>query len=234
MPELRRLFPDIPSSPELPSEQERRYLFNGMRDFIARTGRNQPAVYVLDDLHWADDSALLLLQHIAQQLHEMPCSSGHYRDVETASLACRPGELTRLGSWISNGCLGRGAAMLRALSDKTRTLVQAVYSETETVLRGGGSSTWPRRASCSVWCWRRPEVRTGRAGGVRLVISRGSGGDEMPPRHERSRDRPSLQRLLRLGGGRAPRFAGRCGRRGAGALHHRLGRPEAHFCSPTS
>src|SRR4030066_2409147 len=40
MPELRRMFPDIPSSPEWPSEQEGRYLFNGMRDFIARTGRN--------------------------------------------------------------------------------------------------------------------------------------------------------------------------------------------------
>ena len=83
MPELRRMFPDIPSSPELPPEQERRYLFNGMRDFIARTGRNQPAVYVLDDLHWADDSTLLLLQHIAQQLHEMPVLIvGTYRDVE--------------------------------------------------------------------------------------------------------------------------------------------------------
>ncbi len=51
MPELRRLFPDIPSPPELPPEQERRYLFNGMRDFLARVGRAQPLLLVLDDLH---------------------------------------------------------------------------------------------------------------------------------------------------------------------------------------
>src|SRR4030067_519944 len=83
MPELRRLFPDIPSSPALPSEQERPFLSSALRACSARTGRTQPAVYVLDDLHWADDSALLLLQPIAQQLHEMPVLIvGTYRDVE--------------------------------------------------------------------------------------------------------------------------------------------------------
>jgi tripartite-type tricarboxylate transporter receptor subunit TctC len=30
LPGLRKLFPDIPHPPELPPEQERRYLFNGM------------------------------------------------------------------------------------------------------------------------------------------------------------------------------------------------------------
>jgi len=141
MPELRRLFPDIPSSPELPSEQERRYLFNGMRDFIARTGRNQPAVYVLDDLHWADDSALLLLQHIAQQLHEMPVLIvGTYRDVEldvARPLAKTLEELLRqrLAHRISVKRLPQDgvAAMLRALSGQAppEPLVEVVFSETE-------------------------------------------------------------------------------------------------------
>src|SRR4030065_2424238 len=67
MPELRRLFPDIPPPLELPPEQERRYLFNSVREFIERAGRARPLLLVLDDLHWADDSTLLLLQHIAQQ-----------------------------------------------------------------------------------------------------------------------------------------------------------------------
>src|SRR3972149_8683326 len=85
MRSLRRLSPAPPPPPELPPEQEPRYLFNGMREFLSRTGRNQPVVYVLDDLHWADDSALLLLQHIAQQLHEMRVLIvGTYRDVELA------------------------------------------------------------------------------------------------------------------------------------------------------
>src|SRR3990172_7541068 len=141
MPELRRLFPDIPSSPELPSEQERRYLFNGMRDFIARTGRNQPAVYVLDDLHWADDSALLLLQHIAQQIHEMPVLIvGTYRDVEldvARPLAKTLEELLRqrLAHRIAIKRLPQDgvAAMLRALSGQPppEPLVEVVFSETE-------------------------------------------------------------------------------------------------------
>jgi predicted ATPase len=72
MPELRRMFPDIPAAPELPPEQERRYLFNGMRDFLGRAGQAQPLLLVLDDLHWADSSTLLLVEHIAQQIREMP------------------------------------------------------------------------------------------------------------------------------------------------------------------
>ncbi len=42
MPELRRLFPDIPASPELPPEQERRYMFNG--GAYGRTSGTPPAV----------------------------------------------------------------------------------------------------------------------------------------------------------------------------------------------
>ncbi|MEE8347443.1 MAG: AAA family ATPase, partial [Dehalococcoidia bacterium] len=141
MPGLRRLFPDIPAPPELPPEQERRYLFNGMRDFVARTGRNQPAVYVLDDLHWADEPTMLLLQHIAQQLHEMPVLIlGTYRDVEldvARPLARALEELTRqrlahrlpVKRLPQNGV----SAMLRALSgqEPPKPLVDTIYSETE-------------------------------------------------------------------------------------------------------
>jgi class 3 adenylate cyclase/tetratricopeptide (TPR) repeat protein len=141
MPELRRLFPDIPASPELPPEQERRYLFNGMRDFVARTGRNQPVVYVLDDLHWATDASLLLLQHLAQQLHEMPVLIiGTYRDVEldvARPLARTLEELTRqrlahrlpVKRLLADGV----SAMLRALGgqEPPKPLVDAIFSETE-------------------------------------------------------------------------------------------------------
>src|SRR5439155_25357608 len=83
VPELRRLFPEIPLSPELPPEQERRYLLNGVRGFLARAGSAQPLLLVLDDLHWADDATMLLLRHIAQGLPEVPILVvGTYRDVE--------------------------------------------------------------------------------------------------------------------------------------------------------
>ena len=141
MPELRRLFPDIPASPELPPEQERRSLFNGMREFVARIGRAQPLVLVLDDLHWADDATVLLLQHIAQQLQEMPVLIlGTYRDVEldvARPLARALEELhrQRLYHRVSLRRLPEDgvSAMLRALSgqEPPAPLVQAIYSETE-------------------------------------------------------------------------------------------------------
>jgi class 3 adenylate cyclase/tetratricopeptide (TPR) repeat protein len=141
MPELRRLFPDIPAPPELPPEQERRYLFNGMRDFLDRAGRVQPMFLVLDDLHWADDSTLLLLQHIAQQLHEMPVLIvGTYREVEldvARPLARTLEELLRhrLAHRVALKRMPEAevAAMLRALSGQKppKPLIDAVYRETE-------------------------------------------------------------------------------------------------------
>ena len=141
MPELRRLIPDIPASPELPPEQERRYLFNGMRDFLARAGRAQPLILVLDDLHWADEPTMLLLQHIAQQLHEMPVLIvGTYRDVEldvARPLARALEELLRqrLAHDLALKRLPEAAVseMMRALSgqEPPGPLADAVYSETE-------------------------------------------------------------------------------------------------------
>jgi class 3 adenylate cyclase/DNA-binding CsgD family transcriptional regulator len=86
VPELRHLFADIPPPLEVPPEQERRYLFNCVLDSLRRGAQRQPLVIALEDLHWADDSSLLLLLHIAQRIHEMPVLIlGTYRDVELES-----------------------------------------------------------------------------------------------------------------------------------------------------
>ena len=141
MPGLRRVFPDIPPPMQLPPEQERRFLFNSFRDFLARAGRTQPLLLVLDDLHWADDSTLLLLQHLAQQLHEMPVLIiGTYRDMELdvdRPLADALEELhrRRLAHRIALKRLPEASVtvMLAALSgqDPPHPLVRALYGETE-------------------------------------------------------------------------------------------------------
>jgi class 3 adenylate cyclase/tetratricopeptide (TPR) repeat protein len=141
MPELRRLFPDIPQPLELPPEQERHYLFNSVREFVARAARAQPLLLILDDLHWTDDATLLLLQHIAQRLHEVPVLIvGTYRDVEldvARPLARALEQLLRqrLAHRIALRRLPQDgvAAMLDALSgqEPPAPLVQAVYAETE-------------------------------------------------------------------------------------------------------
>jgi len=83
MPELRRIFPDIPPALQLPPEQQRRYLYNAYLEFVGRAARSTPFVAVFEDLHWADEPSLLLLQHLLQALASMPVLLiGTYRDVE--------------------------------------------------------------------------------------------------------------------------------------------------------
>lgn len=83
LPELRNIYPDLPPPIKLPPEQQRRFLFNAVRSWMQRAVKLTPAVTVLEDLHWADEPTLLLLQHIAQTLPTMAqmiiCT---YRDVE--------------------------------------------------------------------------------------------------------------------------------------------------------
>ncbi len=82
-PELRQLIPDLPAPLELPGEQSRPYLFRCFRDFIENSARQRPLLLVLEDLHWADDVTLLLLEHVAGQLSQMPVLIvGTYRDVD--------------------------------------------------------------------------------------------------------------------------------------------------------
>ena len=83
MPELRRMFPEIPLALELPPEQQRRSLFNGYRGFVERSTRLTPMVALFEDLQWADEPTLLLLQHLAQAVAGMPMLLiGTYRDVD--------------------------------------------------------------------------------------------------------------------------------------------------------
>lgn len=83
MPELRRIYSDIPPPVQLPPAQQRRFLFNAYRDFIDRASKTTPIVRVFEDLHWADEPTLLLLEHIAQTLPGSPMLViGTYRDVE--------------------------------------------------------------------------------------------------------------------------------------------------------
>lgn len=82
-PELRPLFADLPLRAEVSPEEGRHLLFNACSDMLERSAYIRPILLMLDDVQWADASSLLLLQHIARRLAEMPvlvlCT---YRDVE--------------------------------------------------------------------------------------------------------------------------------------------------------
>ena len=141
VPDVRRRFDDVPPPLELPPEQSRRLLFNSVRDFVERTARRRPLVLVLDDLHWADESTLLLVQHLAQHIRETPLLAiGTYRDVEldvARPLARTLEELLRRrqAHRMSLSRLGTDGVhgMLAALGggDPPTRLVDAIYAETE-------------------------------------------------------------------------------------------------------
>ncbi len=83
LPSLRQRYDDIPPSPDLTPEQERRYMLHGVGEYIQRAASVQPLVMVFEDLHWADESTLLFLRHLGGRLSEMAALIiGTYRDDE--------------------------------------------------------------------------------------------------------------------------------------------------------
>ncbi len=89
MPELRRMFADIPDPPDLPPDQQRRFLFNAHLAFVGRCCQIAPMLVVVEDLQWADEATLMLLQHVVSAIRSMPLLIvGTYRDAELS--ATRP------------------------------------------------------------------------------------------------------------------------------------------------
>ncbi len=141
MPHLRKVFTDIPEAVSLPPESERRYILNAVRAFIARAAAVRPQALLLEDLHWADESTLLVVRHVAEQLHEMPILVvGTYRDVEldvTRPFARVLEDLhrRRLAHRVTLKRLGEAdvGALIRGLvgKDPPPDLVNLVFSETE-------------------------------------------------------------------------------------------------------
>jgi class 3 adenylate cyclase/tetratricopeptide (TPR) repeat protein len=82
-PALRRAFPNVPPPVELPAELARRYVWNSFGSFVGRAAQGQPLLLVLEDLHWADESTVLLTEYLAPLLPEMPVLVlGTYRDID--------------------------------------------------------------------------------------------------------------------------------------------------------
>ncbi len=141
VPELRRRFPDIGEPLDIPPEQQRRYFFNAVADFIARGAKRFPLVMVIDDVHWADESTLLLIEHIAARVpSERILAIGTYRDVElevSRPLAASLERMVRAQTvervHVARFDAAGVAQVLEALAGRTPppAIVEAVYSETE-------------------------------------------------------------------------------------------------------
>jgi hypothetical protein len=72
VPSLRKTWPDIPQPMKLPEPQMRRFFFQSVAEALGCASRIRPHLLILDDLHWADESALELLTHLANPIAQLP------------------------------------------------------------------------------------------------------------------------------------------------------------------
>ncbi len=68
VPEVRQLLPDLEPSPILEPEQARFRLFDSITTFLKNGSQSQPLMLVLDDLHWADPSSLMLWEFVSKEI----------------------------------------------------------------------------------------------------------------------------------------------------------------------
>lgn len=79
--DLSRVFPQLrqregagnPSdAPEWPVQKARVSLFAAIRDVVSQLSVSRPLVVMIDDLHWADEATLRLLEYLAAELSDLP------------------------------------------------------------------------------------------------------------------------------------------------------------------
>ena len=101
VPEVREQLSGPPPAPPLADPEQARFrLFDSVTTFLSRASKNQALVVVLDNLHWADKSSLLLLEFLARELVQSRILIvGTYRDIEIS----RQHPLSEtLGLWCIN------------------------------------------------------------------------------------------------------------------------------------
>src|SRR6185295_16875563 len=83
VPELRERVRTVRAASASAGEAARFRLFDSVTLFLKRAAARRPLVVVLDDLHWADEASLRLLQFLAAALADCPILVlATYRDVE--------------------------------------------------------------------------------------------------------------------------------------------------------
>ena len=141
VPQLRRIFDDIPPALEVPAESSRRLLLTSITKVIERVTATRPMILVVEDLHWADEGTLSLLDHLAKSAPKMRLMViGTFREGDSSSansLADTLSGLTRLHVLERLSLRGLSqpavADLIAALSGRRppESLVKLIYANTE-------------------------------------------------------------------------------------------------------
>jgi AAA ATPase domain len=135
---IDRCAPEVPvAAVEGPAARYR--LFDSFTAFLRHAALQRPLLINLDDLHWADRSSLLLLEHVLPALHDAPVMVvGTYRPVEAQrrmDLADTLGEIARHGRSLLLSGLSREnvEAYLSHIvgANRARQVAESVHERTE-------------------------------------------------------------------------------------------------------
>jgi AAA ATPase-like protein len=140
-PSLRRVFPDIPQPLELPPAQMRRHLFQSVSDAMGRAAQTRSLLYIVEDLHWADESTLSLLIHLANRVAQLPVviiatyRSGYSEN--NPALVRTLEELIRMGirplklGGLSKDATAQMLCRLSQRQDVPESLVSLIFEESQ-------------------------------------------------------------------------------------------------------
>ena len=118
VPEVRGKLPGLETPRGLEPGQAGFRLFDSITTFLKNAAQRQPLMLVLDDLHWADRSSLLLLEFLAREI-------GTSRLLRVCSY--RDAEVSRRHPWSQTlGALVREQLFHRVQLDGLTQLAQSV------------------------------------------------------------------------------------------------------------
>ena len=108
----------------LEAGQLRQHIFQSVRDLLMAEARQRPTMMILEDLHWADEASLNLIQFILDELHRIPFL------VFAISRPTRNNTLGKLTNWVNHNFPEQYLAInLPNLTlDQSRNLVSSLTS----------------------------------------------------------------------------------------------------------
>lgn len=116
-----RPLPETWPQSDAASDRSRFRLFEGVTSILAAAARESPLVVVLDDLQWADEASIRLLQFIGGEVRRLPLLVvGTYRDTDlepSHPLGEAVADLARSGPHLTIGGLGQDelVALVRSI-----------------------------------------------------------------------------------------------------------------------
>ncbi len=125
-PDLAQLFPELGEvRAERDDDIERHRLLLSFEDLFATLARSTPLLVVLEDLHWADEASLALLQHLVRELRqERVVVLATYRSDELH----RRHPLVRVVATLERERLATRIGLRSLTAEQTRDLVHAALN----------------------------------------------------------------------------------------------------------